>query len=201
MNTKYKLAKIIPVALTLVIIALVIAAVVSLARFMFFSGPSTSTSNIDTSKEALLSTTADRAVTQTVRGPIVADEAFRTYQIKITPSSRTLTVYQGYLEQPVKAVTFGNNIQAYEQFVYALDKANMVKGNEAKGSVSDLRGICASGNVFEYKTLKADKVQKGLWTSSCAGSRGTLNASSNQLSELFTTQIPGAKAIISRVWQ
>lgn len=202
---KNKFSRIIPIALTLVIAAVIIAATISLVRYVFFpsSSPSspTSTSSTDTSRSALLSTSSDRAVSQTVRGPIVADESFRSYQIKITPSSRTLTIYQGYLDQPIKTVTFGNNVKAYEQFVYALDKANMVKGTEAKGDRNDLRGICASGVIFQYETLKSNAVQKNLWTSSCAGSRGSLNASSNQLSNLFTTQIPGAKAIISQVWQ
>jgi len=200
---KNKFARIIPIALTLVIAAVIIAAAVSLVRFMFFPGSSTTTTttNVNTSQEALLSTSSDRAVSQTVRGPIVADESFRSYVIKISPNSRNLTVYQGYLDQPIKTVSLGNNVQAYEQFVYALDKANMMKGIEVKGTSNDLKGICAAGSLFEYQTLKSDIIVKSLWTSTCAGSSGSLNASSGQLNNLFTVQIPGSKAIISQVWQ
>jgi len=200
---KNKFARIIPIALTLVIAAVIIAAAVSLVRFMFFPGSSTTTTttNVNTSQEALLSTLSDRAVSQTVRGPIVADESFRSYVIKISPNSRNLTVYQGYLDQPIKTVSLGNNVQAYEQFVYALDKANMMKGVEVKGTGNDLNGICAAGSLFEYQTLKSDVIVKSLWTSTCAGSRGSLNASSDQLNNLFIVQIPGSKDIINQVWQ
>ena len=200
---KNKFARIIPVALTLLIAAVVIAALVSLARFIFFPETSTKPVKSDTeiSREALLSTSADRAVSLVARGPIVADESFRSYQIKVTTTSRNLTVFSGYLDQPIKVVSLANNNSAYEQFVYALDKANMVKGVELSGDYNDLRGICASGNVYEYKTLKADAIQKSLWTSTCSGSRGSLNASTVQLNNLFMAQIPNSRAIISEVWQ
>ena len=200
---KNKFARIIPIALTLIIAAVTIAALVSLVRFIFFPGTTTKTtkSDIEVSREALLNTSADRAVSLITRGPIVADEAFRSYQIKVTPTSRNLTVYKGYLNQTVKVIALSNSTSAYDQFVHSLDKANMVKGAELKGDSNDLRGICATGSVYEYQTLKSDTVQKGLWTSTCSGSRGSLNASSEQLNNLFITQIPDARTAISEIWR
>lgn len=194
-----KISRIIPIALTLVIAAVIIAAFISLIRFVFFSGPTTSNSTTDIGNSSLINTSADRAVSLTVRGPIVADESFRSYQIKVSPTGRSLVVYKGYIEEPIKTITLTNNTKAYEQFVYALDKANMMKGVEVKNN-NDLRGVCAPGSIHEYQTLKSDVVQKGLWTSSCSGSRGTLNASSVQLNSLFVAQIPGSRDIINNIW-
>jgi len=202
MMANNKIARIIPVALILIIAAVTIAAFVSLLRFIFFpsSSPKTTKSNLEISREALLDVAVDRSVVLTVRGPIVADESFRSYQIKVSSSGRSLTVYKGYLEQPIKIVSFANNSQAYEQFVYALDKANMVLGTALSGDKNDLRGICATGNIYDYQTLKADKTQKDLWTSTCSGSRGSLNANFAQLNNLFIAQIPDSRSIINEIW-
>jgi len=197
---KFNFSRIIPVALILVIIAISIAALVSLARVVFFSGTSNQATTIDTSQQSILDTSADRSVSMVVRGPIVADELFKSYQIIVTPSSRTLTTYKGYLDQPTEKIALGNNTPAYEQFVYALNKANMMKGTELTGDKNDLRGVCAVGSLYEYQILKANSPVKSLWTSSCAGSKGSLNASVEQLTRLFVVQIPESKTIIDKLW-
>jgi len=197
----YKPTRVIPIALILIIVAIVIAALVSLARVVFFSGSTNTTpSQADIIKEALLSTSADRSVRMTTRGAIVSDEDFRSYQIQITPIARTLTTYKGYQDQPINSVSLGNNIPAYEEFVYALDRANYMKGTEFTGIKNDLRGICATGYVYEFQILKADESLKQLWTSSCSTSRGSLNAKLDQLTKLFIAQIPEAKSIIGKLW-
>jgi hypothetical protein len=197
----YRTTRIIPIALTLVIVAIAIAALVSLARLIFFSGgTNTTTSQINIIKDALLNTSADRSVRMTVRGEIVADETFRSYQIQIAPNERTITTYKGYLDQPIGNISLGNNIPAYEQFVYALDKANFMKGTELTGDKNDLRGICATGYVYEFQILKAEESLKQLWTSSCSVARGSLNAKLDQLTKLFIAQISDAKSIIGKLW-
>lgn len=198
----YKTARIIPVALTLIIIAIAIAALVSLARFFFFSGStSTTTSQASTTKEALLSTSADRAVRMTVRGNIVADEDFRSYQIQATPNGRTLITYKGYNNQPIDNISLGNNIPAYEQFVYALYRDNLIRGTKLTGDSNDMRGVCATGYVYEFQILKADKQVDQLWTSSCSNARGSLSANVGQLTNLFNAQIPDSQSLIYKLWQ
>ncbi|HEU4830930.1 MAG TPA: hypothetical protein VFS65_02030 [Candidatus Saccharimonadales bacterium] len=194
----YKTSRIIPIILTLVIIAIAIAALVSLARVVFFSG-NTNETVIDTSREALLSTSADSSVRMTVRGAIVANEEFRSYQINITPNSRTLTTYTSYLDRPIDTIALDNNKPAYEEFVFALDKANLVRGDQLEGDDNDLRGICATGRVYEFQVLKAGEPVKQLWTSTCKGSSGSLEASVDQLTNLFTSQIPDARSLISKL--
>lgn len=198
---RYTNSRIVPVALVLIIVAVAIAALVSITRAIFFSGNiQTTSSQVDASQAELLNTSANRAVRMSVRGAIVANEEFHSYVITITPSSRTLTTYTGYLDKKVdQQVALNNNIPAYEQFVYALNYANLVKGIELSGDKNDTRGICATGRVYQFKVLKADTSVKTLWTSTCKGSPGSLDGSVTQLTSLFTSQIPNARSLISKI--
>lgn len=199
-----KIAKIIPIALTLVIIAVIIATLVTIIRLVAFPDNQTNTSissSPEADRNALLDSSADRSVKMVVRGNIVADENFVTYQIEISPTVRVLSAKNGYLGESKVLLTEGNNIPAYEQFVYALDKANLTKGTQFVGAKNDLRGICATGFVYDFQLLNYEKVEKNLWTSSCNGSVGSLDANLEQVLNLFYAQLPGAENLISTVWQ
>jgi hypothetical protein len=196
----YRTKRILPVILVIVIIIIAIVAMVSLARAVFFSGNTPSdTDVVDTSRQSLLSTTADRSVKMTVRGPIVADEQFQSYQISVSPSTRSLTTYKGYLDTAVDQTNLGNNTAAYEQFVYALDKANLSAGKALEGDKDEVRGVCATGRVYEFDIVNAGNSVKHLWTSTCKGSTGSLDASAEQLRGLFINQIPNSIDIINKV--
>ncbi len=195
---KRKTRQIFTVGLTLVIIAVVIAALVSLARIILF--PSSTTTTNDTSITSLLSTSADRAVRMTVRGPLTADENYRSYQITITPNTRNLTTYKGYLDQATDSIVLTNNIPAYEQFVYALNNANYMKGTELTGANNDIRGLCATGTLYQFEILQSGNTVKKLWTTSCSGSRGSLKATLSVITKLFTAQIPDAKTLVDNLW-
>ncbi len=194
----YRTSRIAPVALVLVIVAIAIASLVSLARVVFFSGSSTTTQT-DVSRDALLSPTAGRSVRMTVRGAIVANESFYSYQISVAPDSRSLTTYNGYLGEQVDKVSLTNNIPAYVQFIYALDKADLSKGTALTGDKDDTRGVCATGSVYEFEIMNAGQVVKRLWTSTCSGSSGSLDASITQLKSLFMAQIPKAQTLTSKI--
>jgi len=196
----YRTSRILPIILVIVIIIIAIAALVSLARVVFFSGTSTAPAAIaDVSKEALLNTSASHSVSMTVRGPIVADEEFHSYKIDISPNSRQVTTFKGYLDTVVDRTSLGNSVAAYEEFVYALDKADFVKGTELAGDKNDVRGICATGRVYQFSVLNNGDSVKTLWTSTCKGSTGSLKASTTQLTELFTNQIPDSDKLIKKV--
>ena len=195
-------ARFFPLIIIIVIVALVIAAIISIGRAVFNTGSDSSTqapAALDKDREALLNTSVGRSVQMTVRGPIVAEENFTSYRITASNSERSMKVYKGYLEEETGGKTLGNNTQAYEQFVYALDKANLMKGaaeEKAAEVEDDLRGICARGYVYEYTLLSGDNEVKKLWTSTCEGSKGTLDASKEQLTQLFLAQIPGSNEMI-----
>jgi hypothetical protein len=194
----YRTSRIIPIVLVVVIIIIAIASLVSLARVVFFSGSSSKTTVADTSQEALLNTTVGHSVSMTVRGPIVADEKFRSYKIDVSSGTRSIKTYTGYLDTVVDENTLGNNVSAYDQFVHALDKANLTKGKQLEGDKNVTLGICATGSVYDFSIMDGDTVVKNLWTSTCNGSTGSLNASVTQLTNLFTNQIPGATLQIQK---
>lgn len=196
----YRTSRIIPVFLVIIIIIIAIASLVSLARVVFFSGPSTdTTAQVDTSREALLNTAVNHGVAMTVRGPIVADESFHSYKIDISPNARTIHTYTGYLKTVVDQITLGNNVAAYAEFVNALDKADLAKGKQLTDEKNDTSGICATGSVYQFTIYNGSKSVKDLWTSTCKGSKGSLDASVAQLTNLFVKQIPDANKLISTV--
>lgn len=198
---RYSRNRFIPVLLVVIIMIIAIVALVSLARAIFFSGDRSNdtTQQIDASRDALLSTDVGRRVQMTIRGPIVADENFNSYRITVRPNARTLVTYRGYLDQQVDRVSLGNNVRAYEEFVHALDKANLALGEQFDEDKDDTRGICATGRVYEYEIYDEDTLVKRLWTSTCKGSPGSLRASAEQLTNLFTAQIPDARAPLSKI--
>jgi len=135
----------------------------------------------------LINTSTDRGVQMTVRGPIVASENARTYEVDVTPTSRSVTLYSGYDGSVVDKKVYNNSTSAYEQFVYALDTANM--NASRKTSDTDTRGVCASGRLYTFALERDTTIVSSLWTSSCK-QKGTLNASPTTLKALFDAQIP-----------
>ncbi len=197
---RYRSTRILPMILIVVIAVIIIVGIVSLIRIIFFSGSNTPPpSQADTSRTALLDTSQGHSVKVTVRGPIVANEAFRSYTIVIDPNLRSLTTYTGYTETVVDNVSLANDTASYEQFVYALDKANLEQGKQLQGDANDLRGRCAVGQVYDFQIIDGGSIVKELWTSTCGGSKGSLTASLPQLLNLFQAQIPNATQTIGKV--
>lgn len=192
-------SRILPIVLVLIVIAIAIAALVSLGRFIFGGNQSSDQTQVDVGRTSLLNTSANRSVRMTVRGPIVADENFRSYQVVVDSSTRTLTTYSGYLDQVIDSKQYPNNVKAYEEFVYALDKANMMQGTEIQDDKNDTRGVCATGKVYEFEVLESGGAVKRLWTSTCKGSAGSFKASVSQVEDLFQKQIPDSQKMLEKV--
>ncbi|MDB5180348.1 MAG: exported protein of unknown function [Candidatus Saccharibacteria bacterium] len=195
----YRTSRILPTILVVVIIIIAIVASISAARAIFFSGSTSDSSKTDTSQQSLLSTSASNSVSMSVRGPIVADEDFNSYRIVISPSTRQITTYNGYLGTVVQQQTLSNNAAAYEEFVNALNIAKMSAGNQPADGAGDIRGVCATGRLTEFSILSNEQAVETLWTSTCSGSQGTLRANAKQLSNLFIAQIPDANQLINDV--
>lgn len=192
-------SRIVPIILVLVVIALIIAALVSVGRAIFGGGEQPEQSQVEVGRNALLDTSSGHSVRMTVRGPIVADEDFRSYQIIISPARRSIATYTGYLAKPLQSKQYSNNKKAYEELVYSLDKANMMKGDELPDEKDDTRGICATGNVYEFEVLESGRSVKRLWTSTCKGSPGSFKASVSQVQNLFLKQVPDEKELLKDI--
>jgi hypothetical protein len=193
--------QLLPVIIIVIIVVISVAAIVSLVR-TFFGGSSQNTETAQQQEDgeaALLSTSLDRAVRMTIRGEITADEKFRTYQIVISPNSRTMTTYASYLDQPIETEALDNNVKAYEEFVYALNRGQMMKGEPLEGEKDDTRGLCANGKVIEFETLQNDQRVKRLWTTTCKESRGSFRGNSTKLSNMFLEQIPRGNELLKSI--
>ena len=192
--------RIVPIIVTIIVIALVVAALVALGR-LIFGGSSTSTTQTATTslKDSVLDTSATRSVRWTVRGPIVADENFRSYQITVSPSARNYTVFSGYLDSITSTQTYTNNERAYEEFVHALVNADIT--NTRASSNDDIRGVCATGGIaYKFDTLKDSQGDLSLWGSTCSQSKGTIAADALKIHALFTNQVPDFKPLFTSVY-
>ncbi len=194
------LQRVIPIIVVILVIALAIWALVSLGRALF-SGDNASPSPtpVNTGKQALTQTTADRSVRMTVRGPLVASENFHTYTITASPDSRNMTTYVGYVGQQVNSEQLGNNVQAYTQFVNALSRANLMEGTPLSGDANKIDGVCATGQLYQFEVLQSNNVVQQLWTSTCKGSAGSLKANLSQVTSLFRAQIPSFSKLTSQI--
>lgn len=192
-------SRVLPIVLLLIIIAIAVAALVSVGRAIFGGDNAATPAQVDTSEQTLLNTSVTHSVRMTVRGPIVADENFRSYQITVSPTSRSLITYSGYLDQLIDSKQLSNNTEAYTQFVYALNRANMVKGTPLTGDKDDMRGVCATGDVYMFETLDSGNSVKDLWTSTCSGSKGSFKASVPQVQNLFLQQIPDSDQLLKAI--
>ena len=197
-------SRFIPILLVIIITIVAVAAVIAIGRVLFGNGSTNDNRNqpnpnINDAKTALLSTDVGRSVRLTVRGPIVANESFRSYSITIAPDSREMVTYEGYLDNQIDRKRLDNNTKAYTELVYALDKRKMMDGKDLSDKQNDLRGICASGKIYKFETIKDNSVVKSLWTSDCSGSRGSAQANVNEILDMFLKQIPDGKKMANGI--
>lgn len=193
--------RVLPIIIVIVVVALVIAALVTVGRMLFSGGGSSEANDSPAAslQESVLDKSSDRAVRWTVRGPIVADEKFRSYQITITPTSRTFVTYSGYLDQVNDTKKYDNNARAYEEFVFALDKADI--GATRKSSDEEFRGVCATNGIaYMFETVKNSNVDNSVWSSSCKDSAGTMGATPSKVQALFVNQIPDFTPLFNEVY-
>lgn len=198
--SKNSLSRFVPILLVIIITIVALAAVIAIGRALIGGGGASEVvDEMDEGRAALLSTDITRSVRVTVRGPIVADEAFRSYRITISPESRVMTTYEGYLERPLDTKTLDNNQRAYEELVHALDKRRMMDGRPLPDEQNDLRGICATGHLYEMETLVNGEKVRHLWTSSCDGSKGSALANVSEILDMFLNQIPDGRKMAREV--
>lgn len=198
--SKNSFSRFVPILLVIIITIVALAAVIAIGRSLIGGGGASEVVNeMDEGRAALLSTDITRSVRVTVRGPIVADEKFRSYRITISPESRVMTTYEGYLERPLDTKTLDNNQRAYEELVHALDKRRMMDGRPLPDEQNDLRGICATGHLYEMETLVNGETVRHLWTSSCDGSRGSALANVGEILDMFLNQIPDGRKMAREV--
>jgi len=200
--SKNNISRFVPILLVGVITLVVVAAVIAIGQSLIGGERQDNqedSAEVDEGKQSLLMSDASRSVRLTVRGPIVANEDFRSYRIEVSPSSRTMTTYEGYLDRRLGSKNLDNNVKAYEEFVFALDKRKMMDGRRLANEQDDLRGVCASGKLYEFETLMDGEPVKQLWTSDCDGAKGSALANVQEILDMFLKQIPDGRKAASKV--
>ena len=196
--------KIFPIIITIIVVVVVVAVLVTLVRTLLNQNKSSDDSSQQTSAQTIESKIKDQSSTRSVqwivRGPIVANENFKSYKIAVSPSSRSFVTYSGYLDTVIDQKTYDNNTAAYKQFTYALVKAGIDSSKNATTD-DDITGVCATkGLAYVLQTLDGDNADTTLWTSTCKNSPGTLSADTLKVQALFVNQIPDFKPLFNNIF-
>lgn len=130
-------------------------------------------------------------------GPIVAEEDHYSIQISINKSNRTVRVIRGYQGQVVANSSFGNNEEAFSDFLSALDRAGYTSVNRSR--YQSEAGLCPLGNRFVFESDQFDQDFR-TWTTSCR-ENGTFGGNFSTISTLFRDQIPDYNQFISSTRQ
>jgi hypothetical protein len=135
----------------------------------------------------------------TVRGPITAEENFRSYQIEVGPTGRRFVTYNGYQNQMADDQRFNNSTEAYVQFVNALSRVGFTKEADISDEQNDTRGVCADGRLYTFEIMVAQSTEKELWTSSCRDAKGSFRGDAARVRDLFLDQIPDSSALLRKI--
>lgn len=188
-------SRVLPAILVIIIMIVAVFALVAVGRAIFSGGEAEEVAD-DSSVRSLLSDDADRSVRMTVRGPIVGNDNFRSYEVEISPSGRRITTYSGYDRNQLENEQLANNSEAYLEFVHALNLAGFTKGAPAIDDDENMRGVCASGRVYTFELAQSQTISQQLWISSCKGINGTFRGDAVTVRSLFLRQIPGSASLV-----
>lgn len=191
-------SKLLPVVLVAIVAVVAIIAMVSLGRALL-GGDDRNEPVDDSANRALLNTEADRGVRMTVRGPIVGDESFRSYEIEVTPIGRRMTIYQGYQREVLENERLDNSTAAYTEFVNALSRAGYTEEAEESDAIDDTEGACATGRLYTFERLQAQSVTGELWTTSCRQIAGSFRGNAVLIRDLFQDQIPNSQDLLREI--
>lgn len=134
-------------------------------------------------------------IAMSVRGPVVAQENHYDIDLKITSSGRNLVIYRGYDRKKVaKRIDLDNSDRAFNDLSLALSNNGFM--SEAKGNVTKNNGLCASGQLIDFRVSDGDKSQT-LWTTSCGSNLGNFGGRSSVVVDLLLNQIPGSRQAIA----
>ena len=186
-----------PIVLVAVFAIIAIIAIVSLGKSLLNRGDDAPIAEeVNSVQQSLLASEIDRAVRMTVRGPILADENFNSYQITVSPTEREMITFEGYQHRILEADSLPNSTTAYEEFVHALSKVNFAQIAQGPEIPSDVRGVCAAGRLYTFDLLQAQSVVRTSWITSCRNVEGSFNGDAITSRDLFQRQIPEANALI-----
>ena len=187
-------SKIVPIALLVIVTIVAIIALVSIGRAILGGGQNQVADN--SASKALLNTELDRSVRMTVRGPIVANENFRSYQVEISPIGRRMTTYKGYVGEVINVSRLTNTADAYTELVNALQRAGFTKTAELSQEANNTEGVCATGRLYTFELMRAQSVVETSWVSSCRNAPRSFRGEAVAVRSLLEAQIPNSRELM-----
>ncbi len=129
-----------------------------------------------------------------IDGEINAPEDHQAVEIIVSPTSRQLTVFQGYNLGVAFRQGFGNDKASYDNFMHAIGLLGFVK--ERNVSQTNEKGVCPTGDRFIYELREDGKNVTRLWAATCNKSLGTFAGATSSVNKLFQKQIPNYAKLI-----
>ncbi len=189
-----------PTKLGMIVIGVIFFLIV-VALFYFITGSfrnnsDTTLSNEERERRLVTTIHSGRSVRMTVYGPIVANEDRESYEVTVTTTSRRIALYRGYAQTQLDSKDFDNTYEGYQQFVYALARANFDKERQISEDQADDRGTCSAGKRYVYELFENGDSIKRVWTTTCGNAKGSFAGNNAIVRQLFNKQIPSFDKLI-----
>lgn len=185
----------------LIVLGILIFIIIAILVLNVLRQPSSTTSTASPTPAAVtLSSYADTAATvsYTIDGVIRGNDQYRAIKITVSNTGRTVQVLSGYQGQILKSQTTANNVQAFQQFLAAIQNEGYLS-ERSNPTTTNIEGQCPLGNRFIVATANVPDVPASLWTSTCGSKTGTWAGSNSSVSRLFQLQIPNYSQFVSGV--
>jgi len=88
-----------------------------------------------------------------MRGKINAREEHRVLTITVGRDSRVATITEGYSGKVIKSQRLGNDSNAYEEFLAALENEGFTQARQAESSIVP-EGACPKGRRFDFEIYR-----------------------------------------------
>ena len=175
----------------LIVVILLGWGLISIARGLFNSSSSGDTA-LQNSDDIVINSIETARFT--VSGPIVATEEHRSYTVEVNDRIVTITLYSDYGQKQIARRSYPNNDAAFQEFMEALDKAEVLQRRSGTDSEDDFdyEGACPTGR--RYIIQLNDDVTR--WSSSCSNALGTAGGSVRTIRRLFNEQVPDISDVL-----
>jgi hypothetical protein len=160
--------------------------IILLIMLIFHGGSKPKVSKTNKALDTYASTNAE--VILTIDGPINADQEHQSASITVSSDSTVYEQIQGYQGDVVKQESYPNNVDAYSNFLYALEHAGFTDGNSASDLANE-KGYCPLGDRYIFELSQNGQNLERYWATSCGGIK-TYNGSLGLTLTLFQDQVP-----------
>lgn len=181
--------------LGIILLVLSIWGITSITRSIFKPKKTTA----PTTQQVVLSEYArgGTAVKLQTGGPIVGDEKYVSYEIEVTETFRKMTTFAGYQQVPTNTVQYDNNLEAYRNFLRALERNSFLTQIRNTEGL-DYTAACPTGRRFNYILTDQKEQISNLWNTSCSATKGTMGGNGTAIRSLFKAQITDYDTLLQK---